>query len=58
MYRCYGCDAPAQSRCGDFCQALQKEAMKSDDPYGWKEEPIKLDIEAGVRVRQQEEVIA
>jgi hypothetical protein len=51
MYRCAECDTPAQFRCvcatvTDFDKAMEK----MPDPWGFKEDPVKLDIQAGVRV--------
>lgn len=55
MYRCIGCDAPAQGPCQEGCPSSGafEQAMRASsdkDPYGWPHEDKKLDIQAGVKV--------
>lgn len=51
MYRCYYCDAPAQSNCGCAEQLPsdneQKDYNSNSDPWGWKEEEHKINIGTG-----------
>lgn len=49
MYRCIGCDAPAQANCD-----CSKEKPQQNDPWGWKEEERKLDINSGRYVEMNE----
>lgn len=51
MYRCNACDTPAQHGHAGKCPLFRIKERHPDDPWGFKEEPVKLDIQAGVKVR-------
>lgn len=54
MYRCVACDNPAQMGHAENCPAMN-DFIPNVDPWGWQEEPEKLDIQAGVRIKMEEE---
>lgn len=57
MYRCMVCEAPAQSPCtcaDEVARDYEKAIGALSDPWGWKEESEKLDIQSGTRVKIDE----
>jgi hypothetical protein len=56
MYRCIMCDHPAQMGHSDNCEAAERSVPF--DPWGWEEQAEKLDIQAGVRVKESEMELA
>ena len=60
MYRCCGCDAPAQQMCP--CLPMQASAAPAPAPlWDWPEDDHKLDIQSGIRApshQQQEALMA
>lgn len=60
MYRCMVCEAPAQIGCGCSAEKSQGPMQQANyDPWGWPDQPRKLDIQAGVfKVFSDEEMNA
>ena len=59
MYRCMGCDAPAQADCSSVCPSTKvydSADQQVTDPWQWPDEPNKLDINAGVHVPAEPEL--
>lgn len=54
MYRCVACDTPAQAKCECANDSYEQALNKKPDPWGFKEEEEKLDIQSGVRVKPEQ----
>jgi hypothetical protein len=66
MYRCFGCDTPPALGHVSGCimaanrrvDVEQPAANQQQDPWGWEDSPVKVDIQSGLKVNAREAIAA